>query len=469
MGFIIGYYLEKLQREYFKMALSPGDPHSFSRPEFARVTNIHLELYVDFNRCVLKGKAILTIEKKCSITEIILDNYALVIERVTNPVTDEILKYSVGHQHIVGSPFTIQLPQTEEKYLMSTCKIQIEYETSPNSPALYWLTPAQTADGTHPFLLSNNKSSISLPRYTICQIFIYCYAKQVAAYAVTIAVGSLQKERLSSRSNVFAEKKFINEAVNTFRTGVVEKMLRIAEDLFGSYFWDRCDICLLPPCLGHFEIECPCVIFLSPTLLCGDDSSISSLAVNIAQSWAGHLVTCANYHHFWLHKSFSMFVGRKIICKIWTLSDAQLFYKKLSSVELNRMIDISNATNSLKTLIPDLTGLLPINFVRHVPYELGCIFLDYLENNLGGSLAFEKFLKSYFFNFAYKSIKTDDWKEYLNNYFAKVMSKKFQLQHINWDLWLHNIPHKYININYKITWEIQCSILAKISLAVIVH
>ena len=68
-------------------------------------------------------------------------------------------------------------------------------------------------------------------------LYNFLQAKQVAAYAVTIAVGSLQKERLSSRSNVFAEKKFINEAVNTFRTGVVEKMLRIAEDLFGSYFW----------------------------------------------------------------------------------------------------------------------------------------------------------------------------------------------------------------------------------------
>jgi len=36
------------------------------------------------------------------------------------------------------------------------CKIEIDYETDPESPALYWLNAEQTADGKHPFLLSNN-------------------------------------------------------------------------------------------------------------------------------------------------------------------------------------------------------------------------------------------------------------------------------------------------------------------------
>jgi len=35
-------------------------------------------------------------------------------------------------------------------------RIQIEYETNPDSPALYWLNAEQTAGGIHPFLLSNN-------------------------------------------------------------------------------------------------------------------------------------------------------------------------------------------------------------------------------------------------------------------------------------------------------------------------
>ncbi|KYN11790.1 Leukotriene A-4 hydrolase [Trachymyrmex cornetzi] len=179
----------------------------------------------------------------------ILDNYAL----VTNPVTEASLEHSIGHKHIVGSSFIIQLSKTEEKYndYKPTCKIQIEYETSPDSPTLYWLTPAQIADDTHPFLLSNNKltfaravfscqdtssvkfsytATITVPKdFTAIMsalwqnvikdselnLYNFLQAKQVASYAVIIAVDSLQKKHLSIRSNVFAEKKFINEAVNT--------------------------------------------------------------------------------------------------------------------------------------------------------------------------------------------------------------------------------------------------------------
>ena len=78
------------------------------------------------------------------------------------------------------------------------------------------------------------------------------------------------------------------------------------------------DICVLPPSIAHFEIECPCVTFISSTLLGGDECYMSSLARNISQSWAGNLVTCSNYEHLWLNKSFSIFIYRKIGCKVYS-------------------------------------------------------------------------------------------------------------------------------------------------------
>ena len=101
---------------------------------------------------------------------------------------------------------------------------------------------------------------------------------------------------------------------------------------------DRYDVCVLPPCFDRFESECPCITFFSPTLLYGDDSTMSLLAQSIAQSWGRHLVTCANYNHLWLNKSISIFVARKIICKICKLTDMQLFNKKLSCMDLNNMV-----------------------------------------------------------------------------------------------------------------------------------
>ncbi|XP_024880974.1 leukotriene A-4 hydrolase-like, partial [Temnothorax curvispinosus] len=138
------------------MALSPGDPHSYARPELARVTHTHLELNVDFGLKVLQGKAILDIEWEPSSNEIILDSYGLVVSSVTDTLTQINLEHQVGHCGTLGSKFAIQLLQNVN-YCNNRCRIQIEYKTRPSSPALYWLTPEQTANGNYSFLLSNNK------------------------------------------------------------------------------------------------------------------------------------------------------------------------------------------------------------------------------------------------------------------------------------------------------------------------
>jgi len=70
---------------------------------------------------------------------------------------------------------------------------------------------------------------------------------------------------------------------------------------------------VLPPSVSHFEIECPHLMFVSPTLIGGDWSLISSIARNISQNWTGILVTCANFEHLWLNKSFSMYICKEIL------------------------------------------------------------------------------------------------------------------------------------------------------------
>ena len=43
--------------------LSPGDPNSYSRPDIAKVTHIHLKLDINFDQQILDGLAILDVEK----------------------------------------------------------------------------------------------------------------------------------------------------------------------------------------------------------------------------------------------------------------------------------------------------------------------------------------------------------------------------------------------------------------------
>ena len=46
-----------------KARFSPGDPNSYSRPELVKTNHIHLDLDVDFDKEILIGTCILSMEK----------------------------------------------------------------------------------------------------------------------------------------------------------------------------------------------------------------------------------------------------------------------------------------------------------------------------------------------------------------------------------------------------------------------
>ncbi|XP_071570419.1 leukotriene A-4 hydrolase-like [Temnothorax nylanderi] len=133
-------------------------------------------------------------------------------------------------------------------------KIQIEYKTNSNSPALYWLKPDQTSDGTHPLLISNSKltyaraifpcqdtpsrkitfdSEISVPmgfnammlgssKREVYEnnrvIYIFSVTPNIPSYAMYIIVGSLEEVKIFGRCahvgcNLWTEKKYLHQGV----------------------------------------------------------------------------------------------------------------------------------------------------------------------------------------------------------------------------------------------------------------
>ncbi|XP_077254940.1 leukotriene A-4 hydrolase-like [Temnothorax americanus] len=480
---------------------STKDPHSFALPELPRVIDTHLDLMVDFDQRVLEGTAILTIERKPMINYIILDSLGLDIRSVTNPLDGTILHHYIGINHICGSLVRVVLPSINGTTYDPGCKIQIVYKTTPYSSALYWLTPEQTAYGRHSFLLSNNKliyarswfpcqdtpsvkftySAVIRVRkpYTVLMsarsegvhegseldVHFFRQEKKVPSYAVVIAVGSLRKKQLNERISIFAEEN-ISQSINfkQFRYTVIETMLQIANDLCGPYVWDKYDICVLPPSIAHFEIECPNVTFIPSTLLGGDRSYIGySLARNIAQSWAGNLVTCENYEHLWLNKSFSLFISRKIKCRVLhgidhdlSYNDINVFLQREGLENLNSLILEPKNVSKLRCLLPNLEYLsAPEITTNYVPYERGYFFLCHLENKLGGSTLFEPFLQSYFNNFAFRSINTIAFVNYLYQQFP---NNREMLNGVDWELWFGDIFSTPIvpSLSQMSLWEWNC-------------
>ena len=123
------------------------DPHSYFDDAQSRVESWHLRLRVDFARKALDGEVTLLFPEAVSGT-LDLDTRGLTIHRCFVTATNGDLPWELGPEDpILGSRLRLRLP----KGCTGVC---VAYETHPEASGLQWLEPAQTADGTHPFLYS---------------------------------------------------------------------------------------------------------------------------------------------------------------------------------------------------------------------------------------------------------------------------------------------------------------------------
>lgn len=448
-----------------KSGLSPLDPSSFSRPELVKVTHIALNLNVNFDRKVLSGSTELTVEKVDeTVNEVILDTLKLKISSIYNASSQEKLKYELSDTlPEYGTKLTVQLPSdVHDRY-----KIVIEYETDPAATGLQWLSPKATAGKKHPYLFSQFQptharsvlpcqdtpgvkvpytATISAPHeYTVLMSAIRDGSKElhigklshfiqkipVPSYLIALAVGVLESREIGPRSHVWAEKEIIEECAYEFAN--TEHQLKTAEELCGPYVWGIYDLLVLPPSFPYGGMENPCLTFVTPTLLAGDRSLANVIAHEIAHSWTGNLVTNRNFEHFWLNEGFTMFIERKIKGRLES-PQSQDFDAFTHVSELAEAVNLMGKTNPLTQLVLDLAGVHPDDAFSTIPYEKGYSFLRHLEDTIGGPEIMEPFLRSYFDEYKFKSVDTDTFKNYFENYF----SDKKEISSIDWQSWLHS-------------------------------
>ena len=132
-------------------ALSPSDPNSYSRPDIVKTTHVHLEVEVNFEKKILMGNVLLSLDKIDPLAEsVILDARSLTISSVQEETTGQTLDYTYGSPSGFGEKLEIKLPSGSDKKL----KIRVGYSSSPEATALQWLSPAQTAGKKHPYMFS---------------------------------------------------------------------------------------------------------------------------------------------------------------------------------------------------------------------------------------------------------------------------------------------------------------------------
>ena len=414
------------------------DPHSFSRPWEARVTELALDLTVDFDRHVVYGSAAWDVEVAPGAMQLIMDINNLDIERIVLQPGDSAATYSIGGiEPYLGQPLAIDLRP-------GTAAVVVYYSTCPGYSALDWLEPAQTAGGRHPFLYTQSqpvlarsffpcqdtpgvrfpyRATITVPAGLLALmsaenpqarsdngVYHFNMPQPIPSYLVALAVGDLEFQSLGPRTGVYAEPEVIDKAVYEF--ALTETMLEEAETLLGDYQWGRYDLLVLPPSFPIGAMENPRLTFATPTLLAGDRSLTATIAHELAHSWSGNLVTNASWEELWINEGFTVYFEHRIMEVVYG-RDYEQMLTTLALGKLHEELDRYGWDHPDTRLKLDLQGRDPDSSFTSMAYEKGRFFLLHLEQQLGRE-CWDKFLAGYFDTFAFQSMSTERCLEYLD-------------------------------------------------------
>lgn len=477
-------------------ALSVTDPNSHSNPEDCLVTHISLIWDVDFDRKVLTGCAELMVEKQTeSVEKLVLDAKELSISSITDKDGGEALDYSLGDNYeAFGSRLEIKLPPECGK----KCTVVISYESSPGATALQWLPKNQTAGKRHPYLFSQCQAihcrsivpcqdtpSVKCPYsarvscvkpITVLMSgvsqgvsedpvdsnkMVHSFEQKVPipSYLIAIVAGDIVSREIGPRSKVWSEEEYVDKAAYEFAE--TESMMKHAEKLMGPYVWGRYDMLVLPPSFPYGGMENPCLTFVTPTLLAGDRSLADVISHELAHSWTGNLVTNKTGSDFWLNEGHTMFVERKVTA---ALRGGEPFrhFSAIQGLDALRYTveDVLGPEHPYTKLVPDMVGIDPDDAFSTVPYEKGHTLLYYLETLVGGVEAMEGYLRAYIEKYKYKSLNSQEWKEFICQYFAE-QGKAGVFDKVDWEAWFSGVGMPPVKPEYDTTLRKKCEALAQ--------
>ncbi len=459
------------------------DQHSYSNVAEVKTTHLHLDIAVDFETKMLKGSVTHTIENLTGSENMIFDVHSLDIEKVVLD-NGEQTTFEIGEfDELLGNSVTVALqPETE--------LVTIYFSTAPDSKALQWLSPQQTAGKNEPYLFTQGEAvltrtwipcqdtpgnritysaDITVPSQLMAVMsadnpteknpegkYHFEMKNPIPCYLIALAVGDLEFASLGDRTGVYAEPSMVEKSVYEFAD--VEKMIEVAEELYGEYKWGRYDIIVLPPSFPFGGMENPKLTFATPTILAGDRSLVSLIAHELAHSWSGNLVTNATWDDFWLNEGFTVYFENRIMEALYGKEHSDMLF----SIEYEEMLNENSAIlegdhpDDTKLKL-DLIGRDPDDGMTAIAYVKGALFLKTLEDAVGRE-KFDVFINSYFGDHEFQTLTTEDFVAYLNENLLDPNEIDF-----NVDEWIYGqgIPENSVKIESN-RFDLVAEISAKI-------
>ncbi len=437
------------------------DPHSFSEYEKVRVEHLRLDLDADMDAHVLSGHVTLDLERiDPAHPRLVLDTRGLDIRDVTAPGSDgdhRPLSWRLGEEEgSLGRPLVIALPEGVDA-------VRIDYASSSEAFGLQWLDGEQTSSGK-PFMFSQSQphyartwvplqdtpavrytfdAAISVPENLMAVMgasgnpferngsgeYEFHMPQPVPSYLMAIAVGDLEFAEIGERSGVYAEPEWIEAAAEEF--DVLEEMIDIGVDLYGEYRWGRYDLLVLPPSFPFGGMENPRLSFVTPTIIAGDGSLLALVAHELAHSWSGNLVTNAAWRDLWLNEGFTVYFESRIMEALY----GEEVGRQLAVLEWEGLVEeLESTDDGMASLVLDVDAKDPEKAFIGVPYSKGRFFLDWIEHRVGRE-AIDQFLRAYFDHFAFESITTSTFRDYLEENLVAQHADALSMEEV--DQWLY--------------------------------
>ena len=216
---------------------------------------------------------------------------------------------------------------------------------------------------------------------------------------------------------------------STFEFSTTQQMLETTESIYGPYQWGRYDLLILPPSFPYGGMENPRLSFITPSILAGDQSLVSLIAHELAHSWSGNLVSNRTWRDIWLNEGTTSYLDARLI--------EVLFGKDRADEE--RVLSYRELIQGLNEVSPEMQALAPREKLDDpdesqgsIHYQKGQLFLQHLENIFGRE-TFDLFLASYFKNFEFQSISSEQFLDYLDqNLLLKYPGKFNRSQAEEW-------------------------------------
>ena len=451
-------------------AIGETDPHSYAEPDKFLVRHVDLDLRADFDAHRLEGTAELTVEQvDPSADTLSLDTRALEIKSVhliEMSGRAKVLAFKLGEPDpILGSKLTIEFPHCCAA--TSQMRIRIAYRTSNTASALQWLEPAQTS-GAHPYMYSQGQAihtrswipiqdspgirmtygaRIVAPPELVAVMsaarvahadgprddYRFEMKQPIPAYLIALAIGDLEFQSLGARVGVWTEPSRLAAAANEMAD--LPRMLEVGEGMAGPYRWDRYDVLIMPRAFAYGGMENPRLSFVSPSIIAGDRSLVSTVVHELAHSWSGNLVTSATWNDFWLNEGFTSYLEHRFVETLYgkrraDMEDA-IAFQGLEETIADAIAAGYPGDTDLKL---DLAGRDPNEGTSDVAYIKGRWFLGFLEGRFGRA-AFDSFLRAYFDAHAFQSMTTEGFRSELLARLAEPGAPKITAGEI--DAWIY--------------------------------